>query len=666
MTDVICPNCHSVVPPWKFCLTCYIPLATALDPIAEPAAVSLGSPAVAAGANAPEVIANPLPQMDPHLVKWIRRRDQGLRKLKSASQDSDKLSVTAIVYDIAALEKIGGVEIVTRIPPTEKDKTWIVTAQIPLSKIEEIHQQPFVKSLKAARRINPSLEKTLEETGAQDNRLAIAPLTSGGQGVIVGIIDFGMDFMHRNFRLPGVNGNSRIAAIWDQSAPANPRSPQPFGYGKLYLKEDIDAAIQQKEKDPYEALGYAPPPESLFVTGAHGTYVADIAAGNGEGSGCLGVAPGADIVFVEFSTKCLPVEKNVVGNTFGDTRQLIDAVQFILDFAAKRNQPCVINLSLDTNGGPHDGKTPVELMMDRVLDEAPDRAIVVSAANLSGKQLHASGKISTGQTVDLVWQVFPNDTTLNELEIWYPRNDQLKIAVIKPDGETKGTADFGETLEFSFGEKSTMVVVNRRGDPINGDNTINVFFERAITPGLWTLRLTGVAVADGNFHAWIERDETGQSRFAFKDSAACKIDDDCTLGSIACGEKTIVVSGFDAHKQDLPLCEFSSRGPTRDGRPKPEVSAPGEAVFAAHSRTLVQRHKVSGTSMSAAAVTGVVALLLAEAKAQGISLPIDTIRNILMQKARKNPPTGNGENRQYGQGRAFAPDAVAAIREALQ
>ncbi|HWO00988.1 MAG TPA: S8 family serine peptidase [Blastocatellia bacterium] len=309
------------------------------------------------------------------------------------------------------------------------------------------------------------------------------------------------------------------------------------------------------------------------------------------------------------------------------------------------------------------------MAIDRLVEEAPNRAVVIAASNLSGKNLHATGVVSAdlNNPVELKWRIFPNDTTINELEIWYSKNDSFDVEVVRPNGLTKLSAEFGEKASFSVGETSTMVVVNRKDGPNDEDNTINVFFEQDIAPGIWTLRLRGASIAEGGgrFNAWIERDETGQSRF--EPSATCDINDDSTLGSIACGKKSIVVGGYDAHQRDFPLCEFSSRGPTRDGRQKPEISAPGQDVFAAHSRTLVERHQESGTSMSAASVTGVVALMMAEAMARKISLNIDTIREILIETARTDPPVfGNGDKNKtwdphYGHGRVSAEQAVAAV-----
>lgn len=660
MPHVICPNCHAIVRPWLACSNCGVSF---------PKAGNRKSVAAAGSSNAEDTNL----QMDAHLHRVIGAVRSGrAQKIATSSTQETEVAVIARVDDVDAFTKLSGVR-VSRDPLDDSDGTWLLTARIPLDKIEEIRQKKFVKSLKASQPVRRCLEKSLAEIGNGSPDLMTGSLAEGGKGVIVGIIDFGMDFAHKNFL--DETGQSRVLAIWDQTAKQNPRSPSQYGYdyGTLYTQAEINSAL--KQKDPYNALGYGPSPDDLLQTGAHGTYVADVAAGNGNasvGSVGKGVAPNADIVFVEASNKCVdPSDAGVVGNSFGDSVQLAEAIKFIFAFAEERKQPCVINLSMGTNGGPHDGTTLVEKWIDCLVSRAPNRAVVIAAANMFGKQLHATGKVSAKKPVELKWQVFPNDSTSNEMEIWYSKGDRFDVEVIKPgDSVPIAGARFGEVREFGFWEHSTIVVANRRDDSCNGDNTINVFLDHELTPGTWTIRLIGVSVTDGEFHAWIERDETGPSQFKTPGAGdSYQIDDAITLGSIACGEKSIVVGSYDAHNAGEPLSANSSSGRTRDHRKKPELSAPGEHVLAAYSGTRVRRNTLSGTSMSAPAVAGVVALMLAEAQSRGVTLPVDKVREILIRTARKDPPTVGGDwdidhgfwHPRYGFGRVSATAAVAAV-----
>lgn len=660
MPHVICPNCHAIVRPWLACSNCGASF---------PKAGNRESRAAAEPSNAEDTNL----QMDAHLHRVIGAVRSGrAQTIATSSTQETEVAVIARVDDVGAFTNLSGVR-VSRDPLHDLDGTWLVTARIPVDKIEEIRQKKFVRSLKASQRVRPCLEKTLAEIGNESTALITGSLAEGGRGVIVGIIDFGMDFAHKNFL--DETGHSRVLAIWDQTAKQNPRSPSQYGYdyGTLFTQEEINAAL--KQKDPYKALGYGPWPDDLLQTGAHGTYVADVAAGNGNasvGSVGKGVAPNADIVFVEASIKCVDAPAaGVIGNSFGDSVQLAEAIKFIFSFAEERKQPCVINLSMGTNGGPHDGTTLVEKWIDCLVSQARNRAVVIAAANMFGKQLHATGRVLSDKPVELEWQIFPNDSTSNEMEIWYSKADHFDVEVIRPgDSVPIAGARFGEVREFPFWEHSTIVVANRSSDSCNGDNTINIFLDRELSPGTWTIRLIGASVKDGEFHAWIERDETGPSQFkAAAAGDSYQIDDAVTLGSIACGEKSIVVGSYDAYKAGEPLSANSSSGRTRDHRKKPELSAPGEHVLAAYSGTRVRRNTLSGTSMSAPAVAGVVALMLAEAQSRNVTLSVEQVRDILIRTARRDPPAVGGDwdidhgfwHPRYGFGRVSATAAVAAV-----
>jgi subtilisin family serine protease len=717
MNQVICPNCRTVTPPWRYCAKCNAPLDYLLSQSAfeQPGAKPCS--------------------MDPHLHRLVQRvRDQGISKLKTASTNEDWVTVIAKIKDPSAFKALEKVVVGTEIPPVsndnpsgaqsakarksqkhgaeEDDLYTIVTARMPVEIVEYVRRQPFVYSLKAGQRIRPWLETARKDTNAaSDPQLLYAspemiksagePYGQDGEGVIVGIVDFGMDFMHKNFR---DDNGSRILALWDQTAPGDSRFIQPFGYGRLYTKGDIGAAIEASEKvtekgnaervcaAAYRALGYEPPADSLFQVGAHGTYVADVAVGNGNGTGkdAAGYAPKADIVFVEISTQ---PGAPMVGQSFGDSAQLLEAVKFIFDYAGDR--PCVINLSLGTNGGPHDGTTLVEEAIDRLLSdpEKPNRAVVVAAGNANRQRLHVSGKVAEGESVEIGWVVPKNDSTANEMEIWYSKDDRFTVEVFEPGPDDKkgkklATVAPGWQVDLSDNYRGLMTIINRLDDPNNHNNTINVFFESGLEPGNWTLELHGTIVKKGDFHAWIERDETGQARFLsaqgqlktepekkpvpkklLKESSFYKTDDRHTLSSIACGEKTIVVGSYDARSSDKRLAQTTSSGPSlnKKARNKPDLSAPGEFILAAHSRTLVMRNRASGTSLAAPVVTGIVASMLSVAKAHGAKLSASEILRILIESSQKDvieeniKETEKGWHPRYGYGRVSKQGAIDAV-----
>ena len=139
-------------------------------------------------------------------------------------------------------------------------------------------------------------------------------------------------------------------------------------------------------------MPYDPPPPDQ---GAHGTHVMDIATGNGLGTGVAGCAPAADLVFVEVSTSDLDNQhpEEITHQSFGDSAQMLEAINFIFKVAGDR--PCVVNVSLGTNGGPHDGTTLVEQGIDRLVTAKPNRAVVIACSNSYAAGIHASGTVAS-------------------------------------------------------------------------------------------------------------------------------------------------------------------------------------------------------------------------------------------------------------------------------
>lgn len=588
--------------------------------------------------------------IDPRIQRLLDRTARGLPLKATASTAEGELAIIAKVSDLEAWfrqsEVFGGATL-----GTLPDGSHIVTGRVPLARVEYVRQLDFVRSLKASQLVKQTLSATIEETQARADLLPSEALGAQGKGVIVGIIDFGCDFAHRNFRNP--DGSTRLISLWDQAA--EPKEglgqPGPYGYGMVYSSADINEAL--RSSDPYSTLGHDPGRAS------HGTHVMDIACGNGAGSGTPGIAPQADIIFVQVSASDIAWEgPDVVDSNFGSSVQLLEAVHYI--FTQAGNRPCVINMSLGTNGGPHDGTSLVEQGIDSIVTAAPNRALVLAASNSYADHIHAAGHVPSDGVAELVWEVGQFDFTHNELEVWYSHADTLRLELLDDQDQSIGTVDQGASARvLTPNGRMAFFAAHRSKDPNNGDNTIGIFMDpQALYGGLPTrlrLRLHGMIVNDGGFHAWIERDDNGQSSFPSPADSAY------TLGSISCGHHSIVVGSYDAHAQDQPLSWFSSAGPTRDGREKPEISAPGHNVFAASSGTGIFRTRKSGTSMAAPAVTGAVALVLAEASSRGKTLIAHEIREILQSSAVSSPPTTGAWDPRYGNGRLNVRGAIQLV-----
>jgi hypothetical protein len=292
-------------------------------------------------------------------------------------------------------------------------------------------------------------------------------------------------------------------------------------------------------------------------------------------------------------------------------------------------------------------------------------------------RIHTEGRVpSRGLEVELEWTVVGDgieDLSENELEIWYGAQDRFSIAVQPPGGEwvTVAPREYVENHRLPSG--TTLSIYNELYHPTNGANYLAVYLSpnldpenfRGIQAGVWKVRLIGEEVRDGRFHAWIERDdprEIGRQgerrlfRFPSFFSARTNVDSH-SISSLACGHRVLAVSNLDEARQRIHAT--SSQGPTRDGRAKPEVAAPGTAIVAANG--FADRETpwiaMTGTSMASPHVAGVVGLMLSLNPA----LTAAQCVGILLRTARPLPGASYDWGNDVGFGRV---NPAAAVEEA--
>ncbi|MGZ8998932.1 MAG: S8 family serine peptidase, partial [Allosphingosinicella sp.] len=494
----------------------------------------------------------------------------------------------------------------------------------------------------------------------------------------------GIDFAHPDFM--DDQGKSRIVAIWDQGGDAfdppnltvtGAKSGRSTGYGSEIRKEDIEQALGEAPKAKLSPHDLAP--QSQRSRGSHGTHVASIAAGRS------GVCKRARIAAVMIALPDADLDRR---SSFYDTTRIVDGIEYLFAVAERENIPSVaINISLGTNGGPHDASDLMSRWIDRSMAE-PGRAICVAAGN-SGQEapqfegdlgfwsgrVHASGKIAAAALrKDLEWVVVGNgfeDISENELEIWYSAADEFAVELITPGGERIGPVSPGEQIENLMLADRTMVsIYNVLSDARNGDNRISLYLSPfmgdpiiGITAGNWKVRLVGKVIRNGNFNAWIERDDPhpgqtgGQWRLPSFFGPGSFVDHS-TLSSLACGPRIVGVANFDEARELLNAS--SSQGPTRDGRMKPEIAAPGtEIVAACGFAPDTQWIEMSGTSMASPYVTGVAALMLS----LNPRLTAAQIGGIIRRTS--NPMPGSTYEWQDGAGFGVI-DPSACLREAVR
>jgi subtilisin family serine protease len=478
----------------------------------------------------------------------------------------------------------------------------VATGVVELNRLDEIAALDSVVKVESSRPLDSELDVSLPEVRA--DLVHTGPPGCRGTGVIVGVIDSGIDFTHECFR--GVGGESRITAIWDQGLDptSNESSPTGFAYGVEYTKAAIDEALAAS--DPFSVVRH----KDGDSRAGHGTHVAGIAAGDGsvEGNGqpaftFVGMAPEANIIMVANS---------VITEAFGDSASTLDAVAYIFDTASSLRKPVVINLSQGDNLGPHDGTSLLERGIDNLLG-GPGRAMVKSAGNAASDRIHASGSVASGETETVPFEVPPDDTTTDALDIWYPGADRFDVTILAPDGNSTDMVNPDTTTTFDLPNGNRVFVVSLLNDPNNNDNRIFIQLLPDSSPtvqqGTWAFTLHGTSVSDGRFDAWIERGPP-IPRFV-----GPQLDSSRTISVPGTSREVISVASYITKGPGVGnISDFSSRGPTRDGRRQPQIAAPGQYVMSARAPNISigndRYHLLPGTSMAAPHVTGIVALML--------------------------------------------------------
>ena len=518
---------------------------------------------------------------------------------------------------------------------------------------------------------------------ARTARLFPRPGQAGGiqdssAGVLVGVIDVeGFDYAHPDFLTP--DGATRFIAIWDQGAESKRHAPpkthmRELPYGAELTRDVLNSALSAAKSvkvSPHDLE-----PQSQMVPGSHGTHVASIAAGN------TGICPRAEILAVLIALPPDTPERR--RESFYDSTRLLDAVEYLLARADELARPISINVSLGTNGQAHDGSSVLDRWIDALLTEE-GRALCVAAGNAGQEKeespgdvgwlfgrIHTSGRIpAKGLSHDIEWVVAGNrviDVSENELEIWYESQDRFEVSVRPPNGSWIGPIAPGEYLEnIQLPDKTLLSVFNELYHPANGHNYISIYLSPylkepivGVAAGTWTVRLTGLEVRDGRFHGWIERDDPVQledgyfwpSTFSERSNV-----DSSSVSSLACGQRIVSVANLDELRDRIHVS--SSQGPTRDGRLKPDVAAPGTDVWAANgfadpAQPWVQ---MTGTSMASPFVAGVVGQML------GIDRRLRAAQIEGILKATAKPLPGKAYEWLNDSGFGVV-EPVAAIREA--
>ena len=542
----------------------------------------------------------------------------------------------------------------------------IWTAEIPVRSLSQLGKIRGLDFIEIDTPVKTKLDSARADTKVDlvHNGIGL-PQSYTGEGVIVGVIDGGLDFTHPT--LQDQNGNLRLTRVWDQADDSG-TPPVGYSYGSEYA-------------DPAEILSQQGDTEADQAS--HATHVTGIAAGSGKGSSGMygGVAPGAEIVYVH------------VGGGSG----IIDGVAYIFNYAASVGKPAVINMSLGTHIGPHDGTSSLDQALDTLA--GPGKILVGAAGNEGSTPLHISHTFSS-DTIATAVELTDNGTGFLEtiVEIWGSPNSDFSVAVALLDTTTDehlgsseyfaaSSAVFGSVNIYeSDGDTASVSVAAVPSSPTNQKPNIQLQMSNNTTH-VMVLVLTS---ANSTVHMWNHGDGNGLPFSDLGDPDLQNGNTDYTVGEIGGTSNSVITAGAYTTKTmwtDIDsstlgisatlhnIADFSSRGPTADERVKPEITAPGSMLasggssfdFTLDSQNIVARVDndwpyvmQQGTSMASPMTAGIVALMLQA----NSTLTKSTITSIFAKTSRTDAFTGSipvGGSNTWGYGKI---DAQAAIAEA--
>ncbi|MBN1639113.1 MAG: S8 family serine peptidase [Ignavibacteriales bacterium] len=557
------------------------------------------------------------------------------------------------------------------------------TAEIDLGMLREVLMSEKIKYIELSKPLDVQLDVSSVKIRAN---LARDTYLYDGTGVIVGIIDTGIDFFHEDFI--DEDGNTRILALWDQNS-SRGTAPYPYTYGTLWNQTQINNQIKNPGQDIID--------HKDKNGQGHGTHVSGIAVGNGFSSSSskvtnmetfisgvdkefrngtptnpiyVGIAPKANILNVAYRNTSDNVGYCRVGSS-----DIIDGINWVAEYAKSLNQPWVVNLSLGTKWGPKNGTSNFEKTISEIAtntSKGRGRIIVVSAGNEGydindpNRKLiyrwHADASVSTSR-----FMTIESNTSIKSekllMEIWYPNISNYSISLRTPTGLIIGPYSSGEGTGNTPGDCDTtsdgiISIVNNWYDtefidpfPEVNDNQILIQLSedaetnKQIRNGQWEIIMSN---GNGRWDAYIvdvggiNDPEKGAYFNLYSYSNERLITEPGNAYNV------ITVGSFNTkqigiNNESYPVDQisyFSSPGPTRDGRNKPDIFAPGAWIASSLSQ-YVQNPPANqlepdgvhinlyGTSMAAPHVTGTVALLLQQGIALGKNFEYKDIEHIL-------------------------------------
>lgn len=448
-----------------------------------------------------------------------------------------------------------------------------------------------------------------------------------GEGVVIGFIDSGIDYTHPAFR--DENGDTRIEYIYDLS----------IGNGVVYDKKNINEAL--KEQDPFSVV------PSYDETG-HGTHVVGIACAGGKiNKRYYGVAPKSSIMMVKSAR-----------GYFSLSTQIMRGLKFLVDKSNELNMPLVVNMSLSTNDGAHDGKSLLEQYINTIATHERI-SIVIAAGNEGDAAHHVGGNLERINSIS--FNVAEDETTVF-LNVYKSILPKISIELEAPTAASTGPIVIEEGYREGVvsGNRYTIFTTGPKPFDMNGDILISIISEgNAIISGVWKIIIRVLDEYEGQYDMWLPISE-GLSR----NTKFLQPNINNTLGIPATVSSVISVGSYNYLTRNISA--FSGRGRNYGYfSNKPEIVAPGEGIISVAPNNSTDTK--TGTSMATPHVSGICALIMewGIVKGNDIYLFGDRLKYFLTVTAKKERRDIQYPNNSWGYGEVCAMSAFEYISDVL-
>ena len=506
----------------------------------------------------------------------------------------------------------------------------IASVKIPRNKIAALASQEFILRMEATVNQFETLNDTMRVRSHIDEvHQGMPPLAQpyDGEGVIMGLVDAGIDLSHPDFM--DSLGHTRVKWLWDMTKPDSANTPAPYGYGQEWNDAEIDAGTcTHTGQDQF----------------GHGSYVAGIATGNGRAVGHFqGAAPACDIIAVAFDFAATDT-----------TPRLAHAIDYIFNKASQMGKPCVINVSIGDYYGSHDGLDLQSQFISNLINQQCGRIVVAGCGDIGTNYAYHLGNSPAAGDTTFTWFAFNPSYGGCYVQIFADAAQFTNVRFgvgadqVTPYYDFRGRTALHSPASWGGGvhTETLMNGTNRIGvvqsllTQMGGVYSLEYFVIPDSTTYNWRFITTGTGHYDSWSFDWVWQNLPTSA--TYPDMVHYRTTDTVStiVSGMQCLDNVIAVGQYcntDRHVDVNGVLQItptdtaeamvpnSGRGPTRDGRLKPDICAPGNHIISCGVLAFLpgmiasQPYKVAqggfhitggGTSASSPVVAGIAALYL--------------------------------------------------------